>query len=124
ELNTEGLSPNQLKEVALAHAKLRAFLRAYPGLRLGEFLDNPDQTPETKAASVTRRASLIGSVQAKIGEGELFTLDFAPGSPDLARLDLPSLSSSAVEQSLLLGTLKTYQRSYALTRYVDDALHL
>jgi hypothetical protein len=124
ELNTEGLSANQIKEVAVAHAKLRAFVRAYPGLRLGEFLDDPVQTPETKAATVTRRASLIGRIMAKLNEGELFALDYSPGSPDLARLALPSLSSSAVEQSLLLGTLKTYQRSYALTHNVDDALHL
>jgi hypothetical protein len=124
DLNTAGLSPDQIKQAGAAHAKLRAFVQAYPGLRLGELMDNPQQTADTKAASVTRRASLVGRIQAKLNEGELFALDYSPGSPDLGRLDLPSLSPSAVEQSLLLNTLKTYQRTYALTRDVDDALVL
>jgi hypothetical protein len=124
KLNTEGLSPNQVKQLEVAHAQLRALVRAYPGLRLDEVLDDPQQTPEAKAAMVERRISLIDNVHKKLGEGELLALDYTPESPDLVQLDLAKLGVSAEEQSLVISTLKTYQRSYALTRHVDNAQHL
>jgi hypothetical protein len=123
-LDTAGLSPPQAEQLKAAHAQLRTLTRAYPGLRLAEVFDDAHRSPADKAATAARRVSLLARLQERLGEGELLALDYAPGSPGLARLDLDGLGATAEEQPLVLATLKAYQRSYALTRHVDDAHHL
>ncbi len=124
EPNIEGLAPDQIKQHETAHSQLKKLARAYPGLRLEEVLDDEQKPAAEKAATVARRVSLVNQTFDKLGEGELFDLDFSPGSPDLDRLGLTKADAGDDEQAMVLNTVKSYQRSYALTQDAGDALHL
>ncbi len=124
DLNTEGLAPEQIKQLEVTHAELQALVRAYPGLRLAEVIDDLQLTPKDKAATIARRQSFVEKVHGNLKEGELFELDYSPDSPDLEKLDMAGIGADADEQAMVLETLKAHQRSYALTRHVDDAQYL
>jgi hypothetical protein len=123
DLKLDDLAPDQVKQLETSHVQLGKLVRAYPGLRLAEVLDDQQRTPVEKAATVAKRVSLFKQAFDKLGT-ELFALDYSPGSPDLDRLELTKLDAGDDEQAMVLTTLKSYQRSYALTGHVDDAMHL
>ena len=121
ELDVSQLTPDQRKKAETAHDELRKIVRAYPGLRLDQVLADPQRSPADKAATVARRISLVTKVQARAGEGELFFLDLSPDSPDLSRLGLNDLGAQPDEQKLVLDTIKSYQRMFAITNKATEA---
>jgi hypothetical protein len=124
ELDVSGLTPAQLGQAEAAHRELRQLVRAFPGLCLREVLADPRLSPADKAAAVSRRGSFIERVRARAGEGELLYLDFSPDSADLGRLGLEELGASAEEQKLVVDTLKSYQRIYAVTNEAEETQRL
>lgn len=124
DLNIEGISLGQIKEMEMVHTRLQSLVRTYPKFQLDEVIDNQQTNPADKAAIVSHRISLIERMEDKLVDEELFTMDFAPNSPDLEKLDFASIGASEEEKKMMIGTLKTYQRNYQLTQNVDDSIAL
>jgi hypothetical protein len=124
DLDLSDVEAAQRASVSAAYQRLRSVVRAYPGLRLDEVLADPSRAPADKSATVVRRVSFIEKVQSRAGEISLLHLDFSPGSEDLGLLGLSEIGATPEEQRLVLATFKAYQRAFAISSSVDDALHL
>lgn len=120
-LDTTGLGTEHVATLAATHAELRRLDRAYPGMKVAEVLDDRQRAPEDKASTVARRVALVETARANAGDRELFQLDLTDGSEDVKALKLESTGASPEERGMVVGTLKSYQRAWALTGNADDA---
>ncbi len=118
-VNTEGLEDDQIQELRPAYTQLKRFANAYPGMRVAELLDDSRLSPEEKAERVTERIRLLDTVREQNPEVEFLALDYTPESADIAALDLSGLQLE--EQRMVLSNFKAYQRTYGVTRDVEDA---
>jgi hypothetical protein len=92
---------------------------AYSGLGLAAVLDDPKSDAATKASTVSRRVGLVQQVGAQLGATALLQLDLSQGSADLAKLGLDKLGATADEQTMVLATLKAYQRVWIVAKDID-----
>jgi hypothetical protein len=118
-LDVEGIDPGEVEELRQTHTRLKRFANAYPGLRLGEILDNRQLSPPAdKAARIAERVELLSRFQAQNPDVEFLRLDYAPDSDDIKALDFTGFSAD--EQRMVLSTVKAYQRMYSVT---NDGAH-
>jgi hypothetical protein len=118
-LDTSELTAVARQQARSAYEQLKGLANSYPGLGLHELLDDPELGPDAKLQHLRKRLDWLTLVQQQNPGVELLALDYSAGSSDLAELNLDGLAPS--EQQMVVGTLKAYQRTYAVTVDVDDA---
>jgi hypothetical protein len=117
-LDVEGIDPGEVDRLREAHARLTGLANSYPGLRLGELLDDGQLPPADKEARIAERVGLLSRFQAQNPDVEFLFLDYTPDSADVEALNFEDFAAD--EQRMVLSTLKAYQRMYAVTH---DAAH-
>jgi hypothetical protein len=117
-LDTSLLGPREIDQLKQSHERLVALSRAYPGLDLAEVLDDPRLSAEAKAQVVQRRVELVQKASEQLSGPQAFAVDLSDGSADLHKLGFAHLSAS--DQTMVVSTLRTYQRLWAITQNVDD----
>lgn len=115
-LNAAGLEKPEIDTIRTAHAKLMRLVNIYPGLDLGEILDDPKLTPVDKASSIKERIGWLNRVREQNSNVEFLKLDYSPDTEDVAALNFKGLSEA--EQAGVKSALKSYQRVYFLTKDV------
>jgi Tc toxin complex TcA C-terminal TcB-binding domain/ABC toxin N-terminal region/Neuraminidase-like domain len=120
DLDTTGLTADQVAELRSEHEALATMARAYPGLGLAAVMDDKSQAEKARAATAAKRAGFVQQVVAKVGAGQLFGLDLSAGSADLAKLGLGGAGATADEQAMVLAALRSYQRLWVVTGTIDE----
>ncbi len=118
-LDTGQMEQSEIEAIHTTYTQLKRLVNLYPGLGLGDVLDDPKLPHADKVARITERIGLLNSVWQQNPDVEVLKLDYSPNSPDMAALNLKDLS--ATEQAMVLSTLKAYQRAYVLTGDVGHA---
>jgi hypothetical protein len=118
-LNTEQMEQSEIEAIHTRYAQLKRFVNQYPGLGLGIILDDPKLPPADKIAKITERIGLLNRVWEQNPDVEVLKLDYSPNSADMTALNLKDYS--ALEQAMVLSTLKAYQRAFILTGDVGYA---
>ncbi len=103
-------------ELRKAHEDAVRLANEYPGLRLHDVLSS-DAPAVDKASAVAKRLELVQRVMRLNPETELLSVDYAPGSADLASLKLDELADD--EKKMVLANLKATQRAFSLAGDVD-----
>ncbi|MGN6105586.1 MAG: neuraminidase-like domain-containing protein, partial [Kofleriaceae bacterium] len=120
QLDITGIPSAQLASIHAAHAALRAAILIYPGLELEESIDDGAGSAASRSELVALRIAAVHQVITN--ERETFLrFDYDPRSDELDKLPLDALGISVAEQRLVLRTLKSYQRVYAITGSVSDS---
>ncbi|MFT3921019.1 MAG: Tc toxin subunit A [Myxococcales bacterium] len=101
-----------------ADTSLQRLSRAYPGLKLEEVIHS-DALTDDKVSVLQRRVDLVQAVGARLGSADLLDFNLGMESADLSRLKLESDSATAEEQTMVLSTLRAYQRVLVVSRDVD-----
>ena len=117
-LDIAGISEGEVEKLRKGYSHLKHLSNAYPGLRIGEILDDHRLSISEKKKETSDRIELLSRFQAQNLEVEFLALDYGPDSEDLQALDFTGFSSD--QQSMVLKTLKAYQRMYSIT---SDATH-
>ncbi|HEU5090437.1 MAG TPA: hypothetical protein VFT99_23445, partial [Roseiflexaceae bacterium] len=118
-LSTEPATLAESTTAQEAYARLDYVRNLYPGLGLGDILDNPKLASTDKARCVAERIMLLQRVREQNEDLELLLLDYTRDSKDIAALKLDSLAKD--ERRRVLSTLRAYRRAYALANDVDHA---
>lgn len=119
ELNVDGIRASEVKKIQVAYGELKRFSQAYPGLRIGEILDDSQRSAATKERQIQERLALLTKFHAQNPDKEFLYLDYSPDSAELSTLDFSGFSDDG--QHMVLTTLKAYQRTFFLTQNVDQA---
>ena len=108
ELNTTGLTADQVATLQSSQAQLQQLSNAYPGLGLGlaALFDDSTTVTATKVTTATRLIGLVQQVGAQLGTTQLLMLDLSAGSTDIPKLGLAQAGATADEQTKVLETLK------------------
>jgi hypothetical protein len=117
-LKVEGIAPEKLEKIREIHTRIKRLANAYPGLRIGEILDDRQLSATDKRKRVAARTGLLDRFQMQNPKTEFLALDFTPDSSAVQALDFTGFSSD--ERRMVLATLKSYQRIYSITH---DAAH-
>lgn len=123
-LDLSRVDASRIEELRAAHAETNRLVNAYPGLRLAEVFDHPEMSPADRVREASRRIDMVRQVWAKHDDIELLSLDYTPGSEDIAGLKLDELGFDATRKKMVLDTFKAYQRGYALVGNIDAARFL
>ncbi|MGN9919479.1 neuraminidase-like domain-containing protein [Micromonospora palomenae] len=102
-----------------ARARLRRLCASYPGLGLDQVLADEKLSPRQKVEHIGAGIDGLRRVREANPDVELLALDLAPGSGDLAGLNLKVLDER--DRDGVLATLKAHQRVYQLSSDVEDA---
>jgi len=121
-LDLSGIHPRELPRLRAAHDQLRRLANRHPGLGLHQVLSDKGLSPAQKLAALDERIGMVDRARKQNPDAELLMLNYAPGSQDLAQLDLGGLEPGG--QRMVVADLKAYQRSYALTGDVEHSLLL
>ena len=121
ELVATGLDAPEIAALQTLHAQMVQLTRAYPGLELATVLDDPQLDAAAKTDTVARRVALVQGVSEQLGEVPMLLLDLSAGSPDLEKLGLERLDATNDEKRMVVSTLQTYQRTWAVAKNIDDA---
>jgi hypothetical protein len=114
-LHTPPLPPTAIEKIQVSYAKLKRLVNLYPGMDLGEILDNPKLVAAEKARMVTERIAWIERLREQNPDVEFLKLDFSPDSQDVAALNFDGFSE--IEQEMLTSTFKPYARIHSFTNY-------
>ncbi len=109
ERRLEGLSTAQ----RMAHDQLRRLVNLNPGLRLEEILNGAAASAE-KAKAVAARLGVIDRFTRLNPGADFLTLDYTPGSDDMARLKFDGLSQA--DQRMAVSNFKIIQRVFDVTK--------
>ncbi len=121
-LNVEGLHPDQVTSLYNSYAYLQQFAQTYPGLRIQELLDDHSLSNPEKIVRLGDRVQLLPRFQAQNSKLEFLRIDYSPDSSDLEALNFEGFAPE--EQEMVLFTLKAYQRTYTLTKDVNQTKRL
>lgn len=115
----EGLNPDEVEKLRESHASLKCFVNRYPGLAIGEILDDRNLlTSSEKMEVIEERIGLFSRFQAQNPTVEFLALDYAPESDDIEALNFDGFEAD--EQRMVLNTMKAYQRMYSVTNDSAD----
>ena len=121
-LNVEGIDAGEVENLCRKHRQLARFATMYPGMRIGEILDDRELSAADKARQVGERVGLLRTLQKENPTLELLKLDYSLESDDLKRLNFGEMSPD--EQRMVLSTMKAYQRNYSITNDIEDTRSL
>ena len=116
-LNVEGIDAGEAENLSRKHKRLARFANMYPGMRIGELLDDRGVSAAEKARQVGERVGLLRTLQRENPTLELLKLDYSLESDDLEVLNFGGMSSD--EQRMALSTMKAYQRAYSISNDVE-----
>lgn len=119
ELAAEGMDEQELDLLKSAHSELSRLANRYPGLDLGAVLDDSKISSSEKASQITERIGWVEQVRQNNPNVELLALDYTPDAADLNGLKTAGLTTDARKK--VVATLKSYQRTFALTADVQHA---
>lgn len=117
-LDTTGLNKNTVTRLRRQYEEVSKIARTYPGLRLNEILDNKGIAPAEKGALVDSRIGLIDKFVQNNPKVEYLHISYAHDSGDLNALNFDGFNNE--ERSMVLNSLKSYQRVYSFT---EDTTH-
>ena len=121
-LNVEGIDAGEVENICREHKRLARFANMYPGMRIGELLDDREMSAVDKARQVGERVGLLRTLQEKNPKLELLKLDYSLESDDLKALNFGEMTPD--EQRMVLSTVKSYQRAYSITNDVEHTQSL
>jgi len=115
----EGLNPDEVEKLREAHTSVKCFVNRYPGLAIGEILDDRNLlTAGEKMEVIEERVGLIDRFHTQNPNMEFLSLDYAPESADIKALNFDGFKED--EQLMVLKTMKAYQRMYSITNDSAD----
>ena len=120
DLDTTGLTADQVAELRSEQEALATMARTYPGLGLAAMMDDKSQPEKVRAAAAAKRAGFVRQLVARVGAGQLLELDLSVGSADLAKLGLDGVGATADEQAMVLEVLRAYQRVWVVTGTIEE----
>ncbi len=112
QLDLTTLDSDRVTKALAGHALLQTLIVGFPDLQLQQVLDDRALAEDGRRAVLARRIGYVKNLQSAIGEELVLFLDFGPRSADLA--PLTALAASPEETAMVLRTLKTHQRAFAL----------
>lgn len=116
-LDTSGLSRSQVRTLKAARDETVAMIHRYPGMRLGEVIDNSRINQQRREAEIRRRIAIADRVMA--ANPDVLGLDLTPGSSDIKALRFPR-STSQQYREMAMANIRAYQRVYAITKDATD----
>lgn len=118
-LNTEGLSAAEVKKLKGQYDVFDRIMKVNPGLRLNEILDNKDLTNVDKGKQVTERIALLDKFVKNNPEVNYLAISYTHDSEDIKALNFQGFKPE--EKTMLLNSIKSYQRVYSFTNDIEDA---
>lgn len=103
--------------VELEGAERARLANTYPGLGLGEILNDTQRSPAALVEVIASRIAILGRVREMNPDFELLDQDYGHDSEELKTLKLDGLTPD--EQRMALSALKAYQRVYNLAGNVE-----
>jgi len=118
DLDTSGVSAAVTEVQRAAHDELRRFANVNPGLGIISIL-NGNGNAAQKIEAIEKRLGLVKRFAELNPSVPILSLDTRPDSDALSALKWDGLRPD--EQKMVLANIKAHQRTFALTRDIDEA---
>ncbi|MGI5413969.1 neuraminidase-like domain-containing protein [Streptomyces chartreusis] len=112
QLDTSRLTDAQREAARAAYAEVGRVARAFPGLRVAALWAEGREV-KAAGAELERRLRLLSAVLARNAGTDFLTLDYLPGSADVAALRLDGLDEH--DRAMVLDTVKAFQRVHRVS---------
>jgi hypothetical protein len=117
-LNTEGLSPAELKKVEAAFRETAAVVNRFSGMRVVDVLEDSSLSEAQRESEIDRRVGM--ATKFFVENQDVLGVDLTPGSAETKALKFVA-GATDQDKAMVLATARTYQRALTVTEDITDA---
>lgn len=122
DLNIKGINKQELKKVNENYDVVNRVVKLFPGFEFGKLFNDRNISNKKKEEQVRQDVAYLGKFYTNNKNINILSLRLMPDSEDYNKIRLTGIPKK--KQTTIIKTLKAYQRTYKVTKNINDLMVL